>query len=29
VSDLLAGDARTLMDRQFDALVGWMMNKGA
>jgi hypothetical protein len=29
VADRLSGDAKTLVDRQLDALVGWMMNRGA
>ncbi len=29
VEGRLSGDAKTLVDRQLDALVGWMMNRGA
>lgn len=29
VENRLSGDAKTLVDRQMDALVGWMMNRGA
>ncbi len=29
VADRLTGDAKSLVDRELDALVGWMLNKGA
>ncbi|MCL4524599.1 MAG: pilus assembly protein PilM [Acidobacteria bacterium] len=29
VENRLSGDAKTLVDRQMDALVGWMLNRGA
>lgn len=29
VANRLSGDAKTLVDRQMDALVGWMLNRGA
>lgn len=29
VENRLSGDAKTLVDRQLDALVGWMLNRGA
>lgn len=29
VDNRLSGDAKTLVDRQMDALVGWMLNRGA
>ena len=29
LEERLTGDARTVVDRQLDALVGWMRNRGA
>jgi type IV pilus assembly protein PilM len=29
ISGAMAGDSKAMMDRQFDALIGWMMNRGA